>query len=171
MQLNISLGFKDYLDVVYLTLTVFNPLNAELNPICHLLALLGAHHILHVSRVRVNSTILHKFNFLKTVTRTAYCQGKTIPVQVWTGPEGSRRLRVPDFKTIATWMVMLSSWRTGRLYPQEIFLVLISTRVCEDPKDIVRPEGLYISRIEPATFRLVAQCLNQLHHRSWLRLY
>jgi hypothetical protein len=31
-----------------------NPLNAELNPICHLLALLGAHHILHVSRVRVN---------------------------------------------------------------------------------------------------------------------
>jgi len=32
-----------------------NPLNAELNPICHLLALLGAHHILHVSRIRVNN--------------------------------------------------------------------------------------------------------------------
>jgi hypothetical protein len=31
-----------------------NTLNAELNPICHLLALLEAHHILHVSRVRVN---------------------------------------------------------------------------------------------------------------------
>ena len=30
-----------------------NPLNADLNPICHLLALLGAHHILHVSRIRV----------------------------------------------------------------------------------------------------------------------
>jgi hypothetical protein len=30
-----------------------NPLNAELNPFCHLLALLGAHHILHVSRIRV----------------------------------------------------------------------------------------------------------------------
>ena len=30
-----------------------NPLNAELNPICHLLALLGAHPILHVSRVKV----------------------------------------------------------------------------------------------------------------------
>ena len=29
-------------------------LNTELNPICHLLALLGAHHILHVSRIRVN---------------------------------------------------------------------------------------------------------------------
>jgi hypothetical protein len=35
-------------------LRTFNPLNAELNPICHLLALLGAHHILHVSRIRVN---------------------------------------------------------------------------------------------------------------------
>ena len=33
---------------------LFNPLNAELNPICYLLALLGAHHILHVSRIRVN---------------------------------------------------------------------------------------------------------------------
>jgi hypothetical protein len=28
-------------------------LNAKLKPICHLLALLGAHHILHVNRVRV----------------------------------------------------------------------------------------------------------------------
>ena len=33
-------------------------LNAELNPICHLLAFIGAHHILHISRVRVN--LLHK---------------------------------------------------------------------------------------------------------------
>jgi hypothetical protein len=30
-----------------------NPLNAELNPICHLLVLLGAHSILHISRIRV----------------------------------------------------------------------------------------------------------------------
>jgi hypothetical protein len=34
---------------------VFNSLNAELNPICHLLALLEAHHILHVSRIRVKA--------------------------------------------------------------------------------------------------------------------
>jgi hypothetical protein len=33
----------------------FNPLNAELNPICHLLALLGAHHIFHVSGLRVKT--------------------------------------------------------------------------------------------------------------------
>jgi len=30
-----------------------NPLKPELNPICYLLALLGAHHFLHVSRIRV----------------------------------------------------------------------------------------------------------------------
>ena len=40
------------------TLSVFtfmflSPLNPELNPICYLLALLGAHHFLHVSRIRV----------------------------------------------------------------------------------------------------------------------
>ena len=35
----------------------FNSLNAELNPICYLLALL-AHHFLHVSRIRVKSLTL-----------------------------------------------------------------------------------------------------------------
>ena len=34
-----------------------NPLNAALNPICHLLALLGAHHILHLSRIRINTIV------------------------------------------------------------------------------------------------------------------
>jgi len=34
---------------------IFNPINVELNPICHLLALLGAHHILHVSSIRVKT--------------------------------------------------------------------------------------------------------------------
>ena len=33
----------------------FNPLNPELNPIRHLLALVGVRHIVHVSRVRVKS--------------------------------------------------------------------------------------------------------------------
>jgi len=35
-----------------------NPLNAELNPICHLLALLRVHHFLHVRRIRVKSLTL-----------------------------------------------------------------------------------------------------------------
>ena len=29
-------------------------------------------------------------------------KGRAIPLQAWTGPEGSRRLRLPDFKTIDT---------------------------------------------------------------------
>jgi hypothetical protein len=33
-------------------------LDAELNPICHLMALLGAHRILHVSRIRVKGRFL-----------------------------------------------------------------------------------------------------------------
>jgi len=41
----------------------FNPLNAELNPICHLLVLLGAHHILHVSGLRVNVFVLTAFPY------------------------------------------------------------------------------------------------------------
>jgi hypothetical protein len=35
----------------------FNPLKAELHPICNLLALLGSHHILRVSRIRVKITL------------------------------------------------------------------------------------------------------------------
>jgi len=39
---------------------MFNPLNPELNPICYLLALLGAHHFLHVSRIRVKLLTLRR---------------------------------------------------------------------------------------------------------------
>jgi len=40
------------------TMSTVNRLNPELNPICYLLALLGAHHFLHVSRIRVKSLTL-----------------------------------------------------------------------------------------------------------------
>jgi len=38
---------------IHYSLQSFNHLNSELNPMCCLLALLGAHHFLHISRIRV----------------------------------------------------------------------------------------------------------------------
>jgi len=46
------------IDLINIQMTLINPLKAEFNHICHLLALLGAHHILHFSRIRVNMQII-----------------------------------------------------------------------------------------------------------------
>jgi len=49
------IGYYSYTQRFNIT---FNPLNIELKPICHLVALLGAHHILLISKVRVNYLLL-----------------------------------------------------------------------------------------------------------------
>ena len=69
-----------------------NPLNAELNPICCLLALLGAHHFLHVSRIRVKSLTLrllmsyiymeHPFLMILDHTQRRTTVGRT-PLDEW----------------------------------------------------------------------------------------
>jgi len=46
---------------MYVVVTKFNPVNAKLIPICHLLAFLGAHLILHVSRIRVNIPLFLRY--------------------------------------------------------------------------------------------------------------
>ena len=52
-----NLGVQRYRQSIchQLLCTLINNLNAELNPTCHLLILLGVHRILHVSGIRVNT--------------------------------------------------------------------------------------------------------------------
>jgi hypothetical protein len=68
-KLRLWSSFEFYIDGGLLLIPVrhsrfllINPLNAELNPICHLLALLGAHHIFHVSRRRINARFSSRSN-------------------------------------------------------------------------------------------------------------
>ena len=63
----------------------------------------------------------------------------------------------------------LSALHTGRLYSQKTSLILISIRGFVDTEVVVRPEGLSEGKIpvssweiEPATFRHVAKCFDQL---------
>jgi len=53
--------------------------------------------------------------------KTSNMEGKdkAVPLQAWTGPEGSKNLRFPDFVTTEQDGGRLSALRTGRLYPRK----------------------------------------------------
>ena len=90
--------------------------------------------------------------------------GKAIPIQVWTGPKGSRGW--------GSKISRQSAHENGKVVSPTHRPLPISVRGWVNPRGTVRPEGLYQwkipmapSGIQPATFRLVALCLNQLRHR------
>jgi hypothetical protein len=48
-----------------------------------------------------------------------HIEGKAVPLQAWSGPECSRKLRFQDFMTTAQDGGKVSALRTGRLYPRK----------------------------------------------------
>ena len=80
-------------------------------------------------------------NRLRCNKDTIYAKkGKATPLQAWNGPESCSNLRFPDFMTTAQDGGKVVS--TGRLYRNEIHVVLSSVRGWVDPRAIVRPEEL-----------------------------
>jgi hypothetical protein len=93
-------------------------------PLCglqHCTTALVAHFTLTVQGVATRTAPPELLNWCCTYS-VLEANGKATPLQAWTGPEGSRRSR--HMKVVR----LSSALGTGRLYPQEILLVLISFR-------------------------------------------
>ena len=132
------------------------------------------YHIEWIKFVKSIFSYPYQYILLRMTYRQIHCkliciiingEGKAIPVQVHSSTEdwGSQI----SIKSVVRW----SALRIGLLYLQAIFVVLIFVFGWVDPRTIVRPEGLCQRKIpvtpsgtETATFRFVAQCLNQLRH-------
>ena len=90
----------------------FNPLNAELNPICHLMALLGAHHILHISRIRVKviGTFIYIFSVSRLCLSTTFFHFIMVFIYIWPS-EDEYLLWVYNSRTACIQMVYVGTAR------------------------------------------------------------
>jgi hypothetical protein len=96
---------------------------------------------------------------------------KSIPLQAWTGPECSIRLRLQDFRTDDTWRWLSQPYVPAAFTPQDVFLVLVSLRDWVEPRVIVRSEWfskwkMPMTPLGIATSQLLAQCVSQLLLRA-----
>jgi hypothetical protein len=98
-----------------------NPLNAELNPICYLLALLGAHHFLHISRIRVKQYIC-TFHYKRCLPYLILKYKSLYETNMW-----------PDGCSVIV-KVLASNWKGNLLCVHSIFIIKLCLNSHVNPK-------------------------------------
>jgi hypothetical protein len=89
------------------------------NSVTQDIAVTGGTGPLHFVRLRHSVMCVTKTRQNNLTVAWTICNGKVFPLQAWTGPWGSGRLRLRIFSTFGTIKVVRSSsLRTGRIYPQ-----------------------------------------------------